>query len=122
MLVLVIVIVLVIDLSCRFFRFPPFVPPMINGEQGMPHRHARTRVTHGLFDALPHPGLVAMHPAFGARGLGFLKRATLELLASIFQELAAFGAKLPRAGVMAPPAINQNHRRDGLGFTPKTDG
>jgi len=124
-LVIVLVIVIVIDSftasASRLFRCPAFIPPMINGEQGMAREHARTGVTHGLFDFPPHQGLVAMRRAIGARGFVFLKGAAPQPLAGIVQQFAAFRAKRPRAGVMAPPAIKPDHRRDGLGFTPQTE-
>ena len=78
-------------------------------------QHSRPGKSHDLSNGLPHFGFVAMDGAFRAGRLFHSVAAGKKPLTTVFPQLIAGRAKIPRRS-MAPAAIEANHVFNGFLF------
>ena len=92
---------------------------MAQAQNRMLPKHARTGVTHHRSDLFAPGGLITVDRAFDTNGLLQPKTAAVEPHGGIIQQLLALRTKGWPGRVMIP-AINGDHRRNGLPFPDQT--
>jgi hypothetical protein len=88
------------------------VPPMPDGQERMPPKHARAGETHDRFDAAAHFRPVAMDWAAYACRLGRLVRTMPQPRQCVVAQGLTLGAQRIRAG-MVRAAVQLHHRQHG---------
>lgn len=102
-------------------RPPEAVEQMEEGQHRVGQQHPWTAMSHHRADAFTLRGFVAMDRTVGAGGLAVLKRAVMQSLLGIGQEIAAVWARFG-GGAMVIAAVAADHGLNSAGLAPQAMG
>ena len=91
------------------FLFTNTLDAVPNDQYRVAEQHARPGIPHNSTDLFPHGGLIAMHPAVGAKGLCFDKRAAVGAQQRVLLQGLTFRTK-PLPCAVVPPAVGAYHQ------------
>ena len=95
--------------SLQAFLFTNTLDAVPNDQYRVAEQHTRSGIPHNSTDFFPHGGLIAMHPAVGAKGLCFDKRAAVGAQQRILLQGLTFRAK-PLPCAVASSAVGAYHQ------------
>ena len=85
----------------------------------MMQQHARTGVSHHNPDLLPSCRLVAVDRTVCTRRFARLERTLAKAEQGVIEQVPAISAQLAPGATVMPAAIESDHGRECLGFTPQ---